>query len=716
MLKVNHNELKVLMKEYYKKKLALFVFGAFGIGKSFVVRDCAKEISNEQKREFIIWNKISKEEKAEVFKYPEKYFVLIDERLSEYDSCLVGDMKILLYNGEEKAIKDLKEGDVLRGYDFNKDTQYTKPSYIKKVWDKGISKNGIVILEFDDGTKIRTTENHHFLTKEGYFKVGDLKEGNEIYKYLNNENLSISYGTDTKGEKIHNIREGFYKRELQKDESKGNSEEVGEKQKWNKHLCERFRNSENSRRDMGGKKIDYEKLDGSRKGIFGRDNRRRGNDNSCDTKTEDRGIIQTKNNNKQYGQEIIGMDKEQIESKDRNIPTENGKQKDTIHNRNEWVQNTSNIRGAYTLFSHQEREGKDINRLDNEEKKQNVEKSLYRKGQETTLTDKKDKFELRKIRRITYANENEHIFDITTTTGNYIVEKYVCHNSDIKGLPDFQSDKESIEWKIPYWAKFLTLKNSNGILFFDECNLATPIVISSVYKIIYDRCVDDSKIGDNWLIMGAGNRDEDRAFTHTLPAPVRDRGGEVELITSSIEGWTDWASKNDIDTRIIGFLNFKPSSLWKVDFNDNQKYTTNRGWERLSKLIFEVKDWDTLDLLCSSAIGEGIAKEFLAFCKIQEKLKLEDLIKNPHKIKDIQDVSIKYFLISAITEKYKDNKIDFDKVMEVSKVLDENSNAEFVALMWRLCSNYTSKTQKFRDDFMKSKEDVFINKYAKYLI
>jgi hypothetical protein len=160
-------------------------------------------------------------------------------------------------------------------------------------------------------------------------------------------------------------------------------------------------------------------------------------------------------------------------------------------------------------------------------------------------------------------------------------------------------------------------------------------------------------------------------------------------------------------------VNFKPSTLHKVDFKDNQKYTTERGWgERLSRLIKDVKGWDLLELLCCSAIGEGIAKEFVAFCKIQEKLKLDELIKKPEKIKEIEDISIKYFLVSAIAEKYKDEKIDFAKIMEVSKVLDSIGNVEFVALLWRLCSNYTDK---FRDDFMDSKDDKFIEKYGRYI-
>lgn len=286
-------------------------------------------------------------------------------------------------------------------------------------------------------------------------------------------------------------------------------------------------------------------------------------------------------------------------------------------------------------------------------------------------------------------------------------------SSDIKGLPNFKDDKKSIEFKVPYWALLLEKENSDGLLFFDEINLSTPLVISSCYKIIYDRVINQGRINDNWLIIGAGNTAEDRAYTHDIAPPLRDRGGEVELLGAGIDSWSDWAIKNNIDSRIIGFLNFKSSNLWRVDYDDKQKFTTHRGWERVSHLIKGIDDYDDLELISSSAISEGIAGEFIAFCKIEEKLKIDEIIKNPKRIKDITEISTKYFLVTAIADKYKDDKIKFDKVLEISKVLDEANNSEFVALLWRIC--YGLKTE-FKTDFIEKVDDKMVEKYSKYLI
>lgn len=302
-------------------------------------------------------------------------------------------------------------------------------------------------------------------------------------------------------------------------------------------------------------------------------------------------------------------------------------------------------------------------------------------------------------------------------------EKYFCYidlrlsefdAGDFK-LPKFTDNSEMIDWKIPMWANLMCKENSDGILAFEEINLATPLVMSSSYKIIYDRFISEYAINNNWFIVGCGNLETDKAFVHPLPNPLKDRAGECFLQVPDIDSWTsDFAIPNGIDSRIIGFLNFKPSSLHIVDDRDAQKDCTPRGYERLSTLIKDVKDWKTIGLLSNCAIGKGTAGAFVSFCKISEKLKLEEVIKNPQKIKDIKEIDVKYFLVSALAERYSNKKVKFEKIMEASKVLDGIENgAPFVALLWRLCSSYT---KNFKKDFLKCKEGKFVERYGKLII
>jgi hypothetical protein len=293
--------------------------------------------------------------------------------------------------------------------------------------------------------------------------------------------------------------------------------------------------------------------------------------------------------------------------------------------------------------------------------------------------------------------------------------------SDIKGLPELSaSDKLFgwLVWRVPFFAKLMEKPEGDGILFFDERNLAPPLVQSSCYKIVHDRIINDSKVGENWLIMSAGNTDEDRAYIHETAPPLRDRCGEVKLMTPSGQKWIDkYAIPRGIDPLIIGFISFKTGSLYKVDFNDKQKYTTPRGWERISKLKQKNqigKDYNKLNLIAKSAISEGIAQEFVAFCKISEQIKLPEIIANPKKLKDIKEINVKWFINTALAEQYKDKKVKFEKIVEFSRVMDSNEDVELVAYLWKLCSGLS---KAFKKDFVDKLEqdDELVTKYARYL-
>jgi DNA-binding Lrp family transcriptional regulator len=278
--------------------------------------------------------------------------------------------------------------------------------------------------------------------------------------------------------------------------------------------------------------------------------------------------------------------------------------------------------------------------------------------------------------------------------------------ADIKGIPNLNG--EVTRWNVTEWAKILT-EQTQGLLFLDEINLASPMVMASAYKIIYDRIIGENAISDGWGIIGAGNRDNDKAYTHSLPAPIKDRGGEVELIEPTSEDWINWAISKDIDARIISFLNFKNGALFVVNHDDGQKYTTPRGWERVSNLI-KGKELNQINLLVKSAIGEGVACEFLAFCKIEDKKKFEDILKNPSKIKEIKEISERYLIIGNIAERYGKDKVTFKFIEEISLILDDEGLQEYVTILWRFCNQYDK--EQFKKDIIKSKEIKLLTRYA----
>lgn len=267
--------------------------------------------------------------------------------------------------------------------------------------------------------------------------------------------------------------------------------------------------------------------------------------------------------------------------------------------------------------------------------------------------------------------------------------------TDIKGLPDFDKLRKWVEWKYPFFVEVLQHPDSDGILFFDEFNLATPLVISSCYKIFHDKIINDTKINFNWLIIGCGNKDDDRANTHEIAAPLKDRCAEMELTPPTPKDWIKWASRYGLSPKIIAYISWKGTMLRKVNFESGEKFTTERGWERLN--CFMHRNLEEIKLVSGTVIGEGVASEFMGFLEIQNIINLDDILKKPELLKNVTEAGQKYFVISGLAERYGDNHMTIEQLFEVSTVLQQNKSADFVAMLWRLASRMNKA--KFRKEF-----------------
>jgi hypothetical protein len=85
-VEINHNELKQYIQMVWNTKLSLNLTGTVGIGKSVSVLEEAIKLAEKEKREFIDWNRVDKATKQEVMNNPDKYFVFMDIRLSQFDA------------------------------------------------------------------------------------------------------------------------------------------------------------------------------------------------------------------------------------------------------------------------------------------------------------------------------------------------------------------------------------------------------------------------------------------------------------------------------------------------------------------------------------------------------------------------------------------------------------------------------------------------------
>lgn len=296
--------------------------------------------------------------------------------------------------------------------------------------------------------------------------------------------------------------------------------------------------------------------------------------------------------------------------------------------------------------------------------------------------------------------------------------------SDLRGLPSISNGDtvKTTTWILPDWLP--RNKNSKGIIFFDELNLAPPMIQASAYQLILDRRLGSYRLPDGWVILSAGNTISDRANVYDLPKPLANRFMHVELKTPSKEEWNNWAIPNKINTLIIAFLEFKPNYLYTYSKDTKDKaFATPRSWEFCSKLIDSSEEITNTELkiLIGSSVGDGIATEFMAFLKLRNEIDIKEILKNPEKVKAIKEIDIKYALLSGLSEMYRNDKEKIDKILPVCEYLEP----EFAILLLRFMYAYNKDhirsllTIDKKDKSKAQTNKIFtslLDKYAKYLV
>lgn len=207
-------------------------------------------------------------------------------------------------------------------------------------------------------------------------------------------------------------------------------------------------------------------------------------------------------------------------------------------------------------------------------------------------------------------------------------------STDLRGIPNMM-DTDKLK-TIPYaWVIYFTQPKADGVIFFDEINLAPPTVAGSAYQIINDRTISDRRLSDNVLVMGAGNRSEDKAHIFEMPMPLHDRFAEVE-IGVNVDDWCEWAA-GKVSPHLISFINWKPNRLYHADVKKGDKPSTPRAIERASRLLGDkdITDNESFELI-AIACGEAFASEFQAYAKFYSQLNWDAIYKNPESVKKFE--------------------------------------------------------------------------------
>ena len=262
-----------------------------------------------------------------------------------------------------------------------------------------------------------------------------------------------------------------------------------------------------------------------------------------------------------------------------------------------------------------------------------------------------------------------------------------------------EEDVDVARWLRPEIFQMDPSNDVINILFLDEITSAPPSVQAVAYQITLDRKVGEFTLGNNVFVITASNKSTDKAVAYKMPTALANRLIHIEIYCD-LDDWKNWAINNNIDSRIIGFLNWKPEMLFKFDpTSDDLAWPTPRTWEMTAKILKLIPDINQASSLIAGTIGLGTAQEFIAYTKVYHSLPNVADIFNGKSVEYPKAMDIAYAVSSAIVSyAQKANKKQINNLIIWAK----KWQPDYALLCFKDCL----RNDKIREYFSSSREWV----------
>lgn len=237
--------------------------------------------------------------------------------------------------------------------------------------------------------------------------------------------------------------------------------------------------------------------------------------------------------------------------------------------------------------------------------------------------------------------------------------------TDLRGIPFPDLTNNTARWLPP---SELPGNNSlpTGILFLDDMPTAPPLVQAAAYQLaIKPHKIGEYSLPEGWIVVGAGNKSSDRSLVHSMPKALANRFRHIQYELNK-DDWVDWALKNNVNPRIVGFISSpaadtqKGNLLFQFDPGKEEKaFPTPRSWVSASKLLEANLSVKIMREALGGTVGEAAAVQFHTFERLFDKLPDPDEIlvkKNFACTPEAMD--LKYALVVSIAQRTAAKQVD----------------------------------------------------------
>ena len=254
-----------------------------------------------------------------------------------------------------------------------------------------------------------------------------------------------------------------------------------------------------------------------------------------------------------------------------------------------------------------------------------------------------------------------------------------CDPTDLRGVPNVVDGRTY--WNVPSF--FPDPKASPaGILFLDEITSAPPSVQAIAYQLVLDRAQGEYKLPDGWMIVLAGNRQNDRGVTFAMAAPLMNRMTILEIDTV-LDDVLDYGAQNGLDPRVMAFVSDRADLLHKFDKDSyGQQFPTPRGWFAVSDKLPLSFDATTRVELLKGDVGHEAAVAFEQFLRVWETMpSITKIFETPEEVEVPKELNVRYCVAMGLSARM--DKDNFNNAWKYVKRLPREFQTLIVKLAYQ---------------------------------
>ena len=241
------------------------------------------------------------------------------------------------------------------------------------------------------------------------------------------------------------------------------------------------------------------------------------------------------------------------------------------------------------------------------------------------------------------VGKSELLTSFFTSKGMKVIPLFLGQLSDpgdLIGLPCKDETTGRTNFMPPYW---FPVDGEPIVLFLDELNRARPEILQTVFDLCLNRKLAGRRLPEGSRVISAVNAGDQYQLTDLDPALV----SRFNIVTfkPTVQEWLLWAKRNDVDSRVIDFI--QENQMWLDKDPDAKegadtgldKNPDRRAWKRVSDIMKKSQGVDptVLTKLVSSVVGAKAASAFLSSIAKHKILSGREVLMNFDKVRNTLD-------------------------------------------------------------------------------